>query len=331
MKSTLIIGGAGFIGLNIASKLSLDKDYDITIADNFFRGKKDNYFNEIIKRDNVQIIEGDFTKISEYTKLEKSFDQVYMLAGIVGVEYTSKMPTEVIRANSMLILNYLEWMKKSGSKKILYSSTSECYAGTIDIFKYKTPTDEKIPLCISDIYNSRYTYAITKILGESACIHYAKENKFSSTIIRYHNVYGPRMGFKHVIPQVIVRFINKENPFRIIGYNQTRAFNYLDDAVNGTISAMESEKANDEIFHIGDMNSEITIEELVKYIGELVDYKGEFLLVEAHPGSVMKRCPDINKAMSILNYKVLSNWKDGVKKTVKWYVEYINSGGKIYE
>ena len=83
-----------------------------------------------------------------------------------------------------------------------------------------------MPLCIEDIKNPRFTYAATKLLGESAFLQYGRAFGFESVIVRYHNVYGPRMGFKHVIPQVCKRLFDNENPFQVYGHNQTRSFNY---------------------------------------------------------------------------------------------------------
>ena len=331
MSKILIIGGAGFIGLNIAKKLNQNKKNKITIIDNFFRGKMDDQMQNFTEKNKIPVISADLTEFNSFNKLDTDYDYVYMLASVVGVEYTNKMPDKLIRINSLLILNTLEWIKNTNCKKILFSSTSECYAGTIETFDYKIPTSEDVPLCIDNIHNPRFTYAVTKMMGESAFINYSKVYGFESVIVRYHNVYGPRMGFKHVIPQVVQRFLKDEDPFRIFGYNQTRSFNYIDDAVNGTILAMESNQSNQQIFHIGDMKSEITIEMLVKYIAELMDFRGEFKIEQAHDGSVSRRCPDISKAIKILNYNPKMNWKDGVKNTVKWYVNYIREGKEIFE
>jgi nucleoside-diphosphate-sugar epimerase len=254
-----------------------------------------------------------------------------MLASVVGVEYTEKIPNELIRINTQLILNTLEWIKNTQCKKVLFTSTSECYAGTIEAFEYKIPTPETVPVCIEDITHPRFTYAVTKMLGESGFIQYSRVYDFECTIVRFHNVYGPRMGFKHVIPQVVQRFLKEEDPFKVYGFDQTRAFNFIDDAVRGTIDAMESKKTNGEILHIGDMNSEITIEELVHYIGSLVKYEGKYERQDAHSGSVSRRCPDTSKAEKLIGYKPAVGWKDGVKETVDWYVDYLESGKNVFE
>lgn len=330
-NKVLILGGAGFIGMNIIRLLGSQGDSEITIGDNFFRGKMDFDLSSLVEQYQIKIISDDFTRITAFDKLDKDYDQVYMLASVVGVEYTARIPNELIRINTQLIMNTLEWLKNASCGKVLFTSTSECYAGTIESFDYEVPTSESVPLCIQDITHPRFTYAVTKMLGESGFMNYARVFGFDCTIIRYHNVYGPRMGFKHVIPQVVKRFVDGENPFKIYGPNQTRAFNYIDDAVIGTVAAMDNKEANGEIFHIGDMGAEITIEELVLYIGQLLNFKGSYTLAGTHDGSVNRRCPDTTKAQKKLGYSPKTSWEVGVLKTVNWYKDYYLSGKLIFE
>ena len=331
MKKVLLIGGAGFIGYNIAKYLCEHRDYDITIADNFFRGKLDDPLTLLVNKHQVKIVEADFTKQDSFSKLGSDYDQVYMLASVVGVKYTEEIPNEIIRINGQLIINTLEWLKKMQGVKVVFASTSECYAGTIDRFHYTVPTPDDVPLTIDDIRHQRFTYAVTKMFGESGFLNYAKVFGFSTVIVRYHNVYGPRMGFEHVIPQVAKRFFDCETPFNIIGHEQTRSFNYIDDAVQGTVLAMESEESHGQIFHIGDMKGEITIRELCEYIGGLFNYSGSYIYEAPLSGSVSRRCPDIRKAEKMLGYSPKVDWRTGVKNTVEWYTQYYKSGGKIFE
>lgn len=330
-NKVLVLGGAGFIGMNIIRELGKRGDSVITIADNFFRGKMDEDLTALVNQFNIRVVSADFTEVTSFDQLEKDYDQVYMLASVVGVEYTTKIPNELIRINTQLIMNTLEWLKVSRCGKVLFTSTSECYAGTIEAFNYSVPTNEEVPLCIQDITHPRFTYAVTKMLGESGFMNYSKVFGFACTIVRYHNVYGPRMGFKHVIPQVVKRMLDNETPFKVYGYNQTRAFNFIDDAVKGTIAAMDAESANGEIIHIGDMDAEITIEQLIQYIAELVGYSGTLERQGVHDGSVSRRCPDISKAKQLLGYQPETNWKDGISKTVSWYVDYYKKGKEIFE
>lgn len=331
MKKVLLLGGAGFIGYNIARYLSENRNYELTIADNFFRagGVIDETLKKFIDKYQIELKSGDYTDPKAFNFLDRDYDYVYMLASVVGVDYVNKIPHEIIRINTSLIYNTLEWLRSSNCKKVLFTSTSECYAGTVEAFNYKIPTPEKVPLTIEEIGHPRFTYAVTKMLGESGFINYSRKLGFECTIVRYHNVYGPRMGFKHVIPHLVQRFRNNENPFQIYGHDQTRSFNFIDDAVEGTVKAMEKGK-NGEIYHIGDEH-EISIEDLTKYTGEIMNYEGKYEYAPTYPGSVARRCPDISKAKNELNYKPKINWKIGLKITIDWYLNYLESNKDLHE
>ncbi len=329
-KNVLVLGGAGFIGFNLSKYLSRNSNYEITIADNQFRGKKDKYLENLLSKKNVNFIEADFTNPKSFNLLSKSYDYVYMLASVVGVNNTLEMPHEIIRINSQLIINTLEWIRYSNVKKVLFTSTSENYAGTIDSFGYKIPTAEDVPLTITDIAHPRFTYAVTKILGESGFLNYSKILNFKCCIIRYHNVYGPRMGFKHVIPHLAERFLKNESPFMVYGHDQTRAFCYIDDAVRATVAAMESKISNGQIYHIG-TDEEITIEELIKESGLFFKYKGIYENAPTYPGSTKRRCPNISKAINELNYKPETSWKEGLRHTLKWYKDFFTNNNTAFE
>ena len=324
-KKALIIGGGGFIGTNIIKYLTNNREYDIDVIDNFSRNSnsKTHILNHYQKSKDIRIFNKDLTKFKNFHVLDSDYDYVFMLAAVVGVDKVNAIPHEVIRINSLLTLNTLEWLKQSKCKRVVFSSTSETYAGTIEAFDYKVPTDEDVPLTIEDISHPRFTYAVTKMLGESGFINYARQGYFDAVIVRYHNVYGPMMGFRHVIPHLVERFRNNETPFLIYGHDQTRAFNYIDDAVMGTVMAAEKGK-NMEIYHIGD-SEEISIEELTKFVGCILNYDGVYEHAPTFPGSVSRRCPSIMKAQKDFSYTPSVSWKEGITSTVEWYLNYLEN------
>jgi UDP-glucose 4-epimerase len=329
-KKVLLLGGAGFIGFNVARWLAANRDYKLTIADNFMKKNKDEEFNNLVSKYNIDVIEDDFSYSEAYDRLDSAYDQVYMMAALVGVDNANNRPHEVIRINTALTLYTLEWVKRSRIGKVVFASTSENYAGTVEAFGYQVPTPEEVPLTIQNIAHPRFTYAVTKILGESGFLNYAKMLGFETTIVRYHNVFGPRMGFNHVIPHLIIRFRNKENPYKIYGGDQTRDFCYITDAVEGTVLAMEQPDTNMQIYHLG-TGVEITIEELTKYTGQLMKFKGTYVNAPTYPGSVSRRSPDITKSKKELGFKAKVDWKKGLKETVEWYNAYFNSGKTVPE
>ena len=327
-KNILVLGGAGFIGGNLVEEISKNSEARITVADSFLRGGNDPFFNELIKKENIDFIEEDFTKPESFDLLRNDYDQFYMLASLVGVKNSIENPHEILRINTSLIMNSLNWLANSKIKKVLFSSTSENYSGTVETFNYKVPTPEEVPLTISDISNPRSTYAVSKILGESGFLNFSNIFNFECTIVRYHNIFGPRMGFQHVIPNLVKRFlVDKERPFKIYGGNQTRSFCYISDAVDATLLAMNSNISNKQIYNIGN-NEEITIDSLVKEIGTYFKYKDRYIDKKPFLGSVTRRCPDIAKVKKDLSFYPVVHWKDGLIETLKWYENFYKKGGK---
>ena len=325
MKEVLVIGGGGFIGRNIVEFLVNRGDCRVTAADINEGSNWEKLSNNQKTTARFDSICADFTEISAFENLGKNFDEIYMLAAIVGVNRTLKFPHEVISNNTRLTLNTLDWISRNPVKRILFASSSENYAGTTDLFGADIPTAEEVPLCIEDIRHPRWTYAITKMHGESAFIHSAAALNYDCVIVRYQNIIGPEMGFGHAIPHIVERFMKGEkSPFKIYGHDQTRAFCYIDDAVLGTVSAMESDNSASEIYHIGNQD-EISIETLTTHIGDLMNYSGEYEAAMTYPGSVARRCPNIEKARSDFGYDPQFGWETAVKLTVQWYYEFFSS------
>ncbi len=330
MKSVLVLGGGGFIGRNIVEFLVNRGDCLVTAADinkgsNWMKLSCDSKNSKLFK-----YILGDFSDSRAFDKLEEHYDEIYMIAALVGVNKTLKFPHDVIKVNTLLTMNMIDWAKENSVKRILFASSSENYAGTSDLFSLEIPTPEDVPLCISDIRHPRWTYAISKIHGESAFYHSAKENNYECTIVRYQNIIGPEMGFRHAIPHIVERFRKiKDTKFDIYGHDQTRAFCFIDDAVRGTVGAMESDKSVSQIYHIGN-DEEISMAELTKYIGNLLDYNGEYEKANTYPGSVNRRCPNIEKARADFGYTPELNWKLAVERTVEWYDEFFSISENKY-
>ena len=320
-RKVFILGGGGFIGSSIVKILNNRGNYDITVGDNFIHNQINEELKNFYKSNNIKLIYEDFTDFSQFRKLDNEYDDFYMLASMIGVNYTLENPHEVIRVNTALIYNSLEWIKKVKLRNVLFTSTSECYSGTIDKFNYKIPTDEEIPLCIEDIHHPRWTYAATKILGESGFLNYSKKYGINCKIIRYNNIIGPKMGFGHIIPHLVERFLKNENPFKIYGANQTRSFCYVDDGALGTIQAMECHNAISDIFHIGN-DVEISIENFVKTTGKYFNYKGSYKFAQTYPGSVSRRCPDLSKSRNILGFKLNYSWEQALILTLNWYKDF---------
>jgi UDP-glucose 4-epimerase len=327
-RSVLILGGAGFIGYGITKFLAENRSYHLTIADDFSSGRKDDELAALITENSIQLVDVDLSETGAFQALGDRYDHVYVLASVVGVNRCIEQPDDVIRINTGIISNTTEWMRESRPSRVLFASSSENYAATTDLFHYAVPTPEEVPLSIADTRHPRFTYAVTKILGESAFFSYGQRLGIHVTVARYQNIYGPRMGFKHAIPHIIERIHGGEDPVKIYGHDQTRAFAYRDDAAEGTVLALEHHDSDQQVYHIGN-DDEISIDTLTRTIGRIMGYSGDYEAAPTYPGSVSRRCPDISKARRDFGYEPTVSLEKGLHQAIAWYTDFFDSGEKI--
>lgn len=318
MKHALVTGGAGFIGFHLAKHLAAHGRH-VVIADNLSRGKLDAELKAFLELPNVEHRTCDLTHRDDVAKLGGKYDEVYHLAAVNGTKFFYEKPVDVMRVNIVGSFNLLDWFADSGSKNILFSSSSETYAGTMRKFGIPIPTPEDVPLCVEDPFNARWSYGASKIIGELLFINYARTQKFPMRIIRYHNIYGPRMGDEHVIPEFCKRIFAGEDPFKVYGGTETRAFCYVDDAIQATVAVMESAKADQQIVHIGKSNEEVSIIDLAKQMFAIAEVNPTLDIQPAPPGSVQRRCPDTHKLHALTGFSATIPLSVGLKKTMAWY------------
>ncbi len=321
MKKILVTGGAGFIGYHISKILSDETDNEVHIVDDFSNGKKDEFFKKLIEKRNVTFYEMNLANQDSYSKIETRYDQIYHLAAVVGVRKVVENPVLTLRVNTLSTIYLLDFIKEMKNKpKILFTSSCENYAGSIKMCNVEIPTPENVPLCIEDIFNPRWSYACSKILGEIACINYSKKYNFDVKIVRYHNIYGPRMGNSHVIPEFILRILTKENPFLMYGGNQYRTFCYVNDAAKMTIKIMELSR--DILYNIGSEEIDTLIKDIAIYLFDIANFYPKIIEKGSPKGSVQRRKPDISKLKKESLFIYETSLKDGLKKTYDWYKKY---------
>ncbi len=319
MSKILITGGAGFIGFFLARRLAEKPENRITLIDNLSRGVHDQEFEELCAQDNVEFIQGDLALPGVFDMLERDYEYVYHLAALVGVKNVNAAPEKVLSVNISSTLNLFEALRSFYRlRKVFFSSTSEVYAGTFAHFAASVPTAETVPLAVTDITSARATYAVSKICGESICFSYGKKYDIPFVIGRYHNVYGPRMGWAHVIPEMFAK-IQNVNELKVDSPGHSRAFCYIDDAVEFTIRVTQHSPAAAEVFHIGNASQEIRIKDLVRKITHSI---GKDIYLEDGndiPGSPHRRCPDTAKIEEETGYRAHISLEEGLKKTYQWY------------
>src|SRR5262249_21383703 len=109
MARVLVLGGAGFVGYHLAERLSREGD-DVTVVDDLSRGGMAAERESLLTRPTVRFVQADLTAPSALAGLPRVWDQVYMLAAVVGVRNTMTDPARVIRVNVLATLNVLEWL-----------------------------------------------------------------------------------------------------------------------------------------------------------------------------------------------------------------------------
>ena len=314
----LLLGGAGFIGLHLARRL-VAEGHEVTIVDDFSRGREDRDLNELRAAAAVHVISGDLTDPRTYAGLPPGWDQIYLLAAVVGVRNVEADPARVVRVNTLAAMHLLDWV--APGERVFFASTSEVYAGGVDAGIVAVPTPEDIPVMISDITAPRFAYAVSKLLGEAAFLHTARARGFEAVIGRFHNVYGPRMGADHVIPEMSLRAQRGDDPFRVPGADQFRAFCHVDDAVEAMLRLMAAPRAAGQIVHIGNDRDETNIGDLAKLVLRLA---GASPVIEPRPapaGSVPRRCPDLTRLRDLTGYEPAVTLEEGVRTTYTWYRE----------
>jgi len=312
----LLLGGAGFIGVHLARRLVSDGDH-VTIVDDFSRGRHDPEFAALSRRLEVAIVAGDLTQVGTWERLGHGWEEIYMLAAVVGVRNVEGDPTRTVKVNSLTALNLMDWALPG--ERVFFASTSEVYAGGVDVGVVGVPTAEDAPVVIADVTAPRFAYAISKLLGEAALLHAAVARGLTVTIGRFHNVYGPRMGADHVIPEMSLRALRHEDPFLVWGSDQSRAFCYVDDAVEAIVRLMRTPSAAGEIVHVGDDTEETNIGDLARIVLRVAGVNPTIQNLPAPPGSVARRCPDISKLRRLTGYEPTVPLEEGVRRTVEWY------------
>jgi nucleoside-diphosphate-sugar epimerase len=320
----LITGGGGFIGYHLAARLVEDPQADVTLLENFARGRLDDDLEALCKRRGVRLVIADLRSPDALQGLEGGYDEVYHMAAMLGVENVLHRPVDVLRVNALATISVLEWLVAGGGKKLMFPSTSEVYAWTQHFHPLPVPTPEAVPLALTDIANPRSTYAGSKIFGELAVTHYCRAHSKPFVITRYHNVYGPRMGEEHVIPQLYKRaWQEKQNPLIVYSSQHQRAFCYVSDAVSATIAAMRTPAAEGETFNVGNDKEEIEIGQLARQILRQAGLDG--VRIEDRPAAndpIARRCPDVSKARNLLAYEPAVPLAEGLDLTLQWYANW---------
>jgi len=318
MTRVLVTGGGGFIGLHLARALAAEA-HEVIIADDWSRaGAPDEDVEQLCARSRVRRVDVDLTDSTAWQRLPTDIEQVYHLAAINGTRFFYERPYDVLRVNILTVLHLQEWLAASAFRgKVVFASSSEVYAGLHAMGHLPLPTPETVGSAFPDLTNPRISYGVSKLVGELSIRHGARGWHWS--VVRYHNVYGPRMGHEHVIPELCTRLLRREDPLRLFGAAPRRAFCYVDDAVRSTRAVMETRATDSQVLHIGNEQEELSIRDLAERLARVAGYQPQIEEAPAPEGSTMRRCPDTANIRQLTGVVPTVGLEEGLRRTFDWY------------
>lgn len=305
-KKILVTGGAGFLGSFVVQKL-LDRGVP---KKNIFIPRSKDY---------------DLTKWNSCQKVVKDRDLVIHLAAKVGgIGFNREKPGEMFYENIMMGTQLMEASRLAGVKKFVA-------IGTICAYPKFTP----VPFAETSLWHgypeeTNAPYGLAKKMQLVQAQAYRQQYGFNAIYLLPVNLYGPRDNFdpntSHVIPALIKKVFDskKKNKKYIEVWGTGRAsreFLYVEDCAEGIISATEKYDKSEPV-NLG-ANREIKIKDLVKMICKLMNFKGEVRWNKTKPDGQPRRMVDATLAKKEFNFKAKTNFEEGLKKTINWYIKEI--------
>ena len=345
MKIYLITGGAGFIGSTVVERL-LKQGNKVIVVDNFndfydynrkIRNileatenyKKVNEISENLSKDekieklkkivNSENFVLEYVDIRDMEKMDKIFseykiDLVFNPAAMAGVRPSLLDPMLYEEVNIKGYMNLLELCKKYGVKKFVQASSSSVYGN-----------NKKIPFKETDIVDFAVSpYAATKKSGEVIGHVYHKLYEIDMIQLRFFTVYGPKQRPDLAIHK-FTKMVLAGEPIPFYGDGNTkRDYTYIDDIVDGILKSIDYLFKNQdvyEIFNLGESHV-VSLKEMVETVEKVLGKKAVLDKQPMQLGDVEKTYADISKAKEILVYDPKTNFEDGIKKFVEWYMNY---------
>ena len=315
MSRILVTGGSGFVGSGLVKAL-VKAGHSVRVLDDNSRGSP-RRLAEVAK--DIEFVAGDIRDAAQVEKATQDMDEVHHLAFVNGTEFFYSQPDLVLDVGVRGMVNVIDSCRKHNIGTLVLASSSEVYQTPP-----KIPTDETAPLAIPDPLNPRYSYGGGKLISELMAINYGRKYFNRVLIFRPHNIYGPDMGWEHVVPQLALRLnaAARAQPsgtlrLEIQGTGkETRSFCFIDDLVAG-VMVMREKGEHLGIYHVGTME-EVTIADLAHRIAGIYGREISLVAGKPAPGGTARRCPDISK-LAKLGYKPRVPLSEGLRPTLDWY------------
>lgn len=302
----IITGGAGFIGSNLALKLS--HEHEVIILDNLSTGKMENV-EELVDKEIVTFIHGDITDNVKIKNIFKGADGIFHQAALPSVQRSVNNPMATHEANTTGTLNVLLAARDAGVRKVVMASSSSVYGNTPTLPKH----EDMIPRPLSP-------YAVSKITDEYYASVFSDLYGLQTACLRYFNVFGPRQDpnsqYAAVIPNFITRILQDKPPIIYGDGKQTRDFTFVHNVVLANILAMKSDAQGTYNIACGER---VDLLNLASTIMEILGKDIKPVFEAPRPGDVRDSLADISRAKEAFAYQPDYDLKRGLKETIEWF------------
>ncbi|MEM6581116.1 MAG: UDP-glucuronic acid decarboxylase family protein [Pseudomonadota bacterium] len=309
----LVTGGSGFLGSHLCERL-LDDGYDVLCVDNFFTGTRENVLH-LLEHPRFELMRHDVT-----FPLYVEVDEIYNLACPASPIHYQHDPVQTTKTSVHGAINMLGLAKRVKAK-IMQASTSEVY-GDPQIH----PQPESYWGHVNPT-GFRACYDEGKRCAETLFFDYHRQHRLNIKVARIFNTYGPRMhpNDGRVVSNFVVQALKNE-PITVYGEGQqTRAFCYVDDLIEGFIRLMATADGFTGPVNLGNPD-EFTIRELAELVIELTDSKSKLVNEPLPQDDPKQRQPDISLARSELSWEPSTKLREGLEETIKYFDRLITEG-----
>ena len=315
MTSTLVTGGAGFIGSHLVEEL-LAKGHRVRVLDNFSSGRQERLEPFA---GGIEIVGGDLRSRQTVREAVDGVDFVLHQAAVPSVPQSVEDPVTTNDVNVGGTLNLLEAARDAGVKRLVNASSCSVYGDTETV----PNTEDMVPKPISP-------YAVSKLTGEFYCRVFSQLYGLETVSLRYFNAFGPGMDPGSAYAAVIAIFtvgLIEGRPLTINGDGTfARDFTYVKNVVHANTRALEAEGVSGEVFNVG-CGATTSLNEVVEILRELLQTEGDIRHGPERPGDIRRSLAGIDKARRMLGYVPRVPAREGIERTVTWYRNEGRSAG----
>lgn len=321
-NSTVLVTGAdGFIGSHLTEAL-VRRGYKVRafVYYNSFNswGWLDHCGEDV--KGKFEVIAGDIRDPYGVKTAMHGCDAVLHLAALIAIPFSYHSPDTYVDTNVKGTLNVLQAAREIGVRKVVHTSTSEVYG-----------TAQYVPINESHPLQGQSPYSASKIGADQIAYSFHASFDLPVVTVRPFNTYGPRQSARAVIPTIITQIANGATTIDLGAISPTRDFTYVDDTVNGFISALEANKGIGETVNLG-TNFEISIADTANLIAEQMGVKiqVESTIERSRPekSEVERLWADNSKAKKLFGWSPalggIEGFSQGLQKTISWFKDLDN-------